>query len=269
MISSCLDIGPPGKDSENGYGFVIASEAVFPYPTVEITSPYPGTSVHDTITIRAIASDISGNILKVQYRIDSGSWHDDYSSPYQWDWCTWNVNNGQHTITCRAWNMNNYFADDQVTISVYNGGVGGGCIILYVYNGTEYVEEGLLDIHNLDGIDVVTSHYLNTAPKIVNHRLLLRLVEHPKTISHIDRVQLFGRLHNGLLIPIPLISAVHSTLGQVRWKLWFSDDKRVDVLGAGHNEGFSESIDLQFIDDPHHRFTEFIFYIEGNNILIK
>ncbi|HEA70732.1 hypothetical protein LCGC14_0505470 [marine sediment metagenome] len=149
------------------------------------------------------------------------------------------------------------------------GGGGGGCPILSVYDGAEYIDEGLLDIHNIDGIDVETNHTLITTPGPVENRYFLRLTEHPKTISHIDQVQLLGRLSNGNLIPLQLSSAVHSTFGQVRSELRFSDDKRVDVLGADHTDGDSEFIDLQFIADSNKDFTEFILAIEGNNIIIK
>ncbi len=149
------------------------------------------------------------------------------------------------------------------------GGGGGGCPILSVYNGTDYVEEGLLDLHNPDSIDIVTIYELYTEPKVVNNRYVLKLTEHPKTISHIDKVQLFGLLSNNLIVPLPLISAIHSAMGQVSQILRYSDNLRVDELGADHNEGTSESINLEFLALPYIYFKEFIFVIEGYNMIIK
>ena len=70
-------------------------------------------------------------------------------------------------------------------------------------------------------------------------------------------------------MPLQLKSAIHSGLGQVEWALKFSDDERVDILGADHNEGGSEFIDLEFNAPMHSNFIEFIFVIEGYNKVIK
>ena len=120
-----------------------------------------------------------------------------------------------------------------------------------------------------DGIDVVANHTIITTPGEVNHRYLIRLTEHNKTISHIDQVQLKGRLPNGNLVPLNLFSAVHSSFGEVKWMVHSSDDNRVKVLGGDHNDGNSEFIDLQFNAPGHSNFIEFIFFIEGNNKHMK
>lgn len=144
-----------------------------------------------------------------------------------------------------------------------------GCPILSVFNGEEYIEEGLLDIHNPDGIDVIYEHTLLTNPVPINNRYHLRLTEHNKTISHIDKVELWGELTNGEMKKLYLVSAMHSKLDQVRRELWFSDDKRVDQFGADHNGGISEFIDLEFYVPRQANFDKFIFTIEGNNIILK
>ncbi len=149
------------------------------------------------------------------------------------------------------------------------GGGGGGCPILSVYNGFYYEEEGLLDIHDPTGNDVVTTEILDIAPISANHRYHLRLTEHQLTISDIDTLQLRGLLHDGRIIPLTLISATHSALGDVKQTLKFSDENKVQLLGAVHNEGDSEFIDLEFLAFKHLNFDEFIFEIEGNNMLVK
>ncbi|TES95370.1 MAG: hypothetical protein E3J90_09830 [Promethearchaeota archaeon] len=274
LISSCFDLGPPGKDDEYGYGLVNAY-AIFDTipPEVTITSPTHGSVVSRyTVLIEADASDDLA-IKRVRCKIDNSLWLvDDTEAPYQWTWDTTGYSQGSyHTITCITYDYAGNYAEDQITVRIRTviGGGGGGCPILSVYDGTEYIEEGLLDIHNPEGIDVETIYTLITKPEAINQRYLLRLIEHPKTISHIDKVQLFGRLPNGQLKTMPLASAIHSAFGQVRWTLLISDDVRVDILGADHNEGSSEFIELEFKAPAHTNFIEFIFVIEGFNYIVK
>lgn len=144
---------------------------------------------------------------------------------------------------------------------------GGGCPILTVFDGTEYVDEGLLDIHSDD--DVERGFIIHSNPVPVGHTYRMRLTEHPQTISHIDKVQLFGRLNNGRVIELPLLSATHSTIGDVRNILRHSDDVRIDVLGANYNNGSSEYIDVRFLKLGDLDFVEYIFLIEGYNVVVK
>jgi hypothetical protein len=146
-------------------------------------------------------------------------------------------------------------------------GGGGGCPILSVYDGDQYVSEGLLDIHASE--DIVRRHWLTTTPEPVGHRYKLRLTEHPLTISHIDSVQLIAVLQGGRLLRLPLISAVHSVHGSVLRELLTSDDVRVDTLGANHNNGNSEYIDLQFAAPQGLRIVGYCFAIEGYNAISK
>jgi len=154
-------------------------------------------------------------------------------------------------------------------VSVYWPG-GGGCPILYVYNGTGYVCEGLLDIHNPEGIDVIYNHTLVSKPQRVNGAYLFKLVEHPQTHSYIDQVRLYAILEDKTLIELPLIYAWHSEDGNVLPQLLFSDDWKTDTLGANLNNGTSQSIDLKFAAlSPNMKIIGFIFQIEGNNRIVK
>jgi len=146
----------------------------------------------------------------------------------------------------------------------------GGCPILYVYDGTEYVCEGLLNIHNPKGMDVVYRHTLTAAPKRVKGTYLFRLVEHPQTISHIDQVKLYAILKDGTTIELPLIYAWHSDYGNVLPQLLFSDEWKVEELGANWNNGTSQSINLKFTAlPPNLKAIAFIFQIEGVNPIAK
>jgi len=143
---------------------------------------------------------------------------------------------------------------------------GGGCPILSVWNGTDYYEEGLVDIHNPEGIDLITNHTLVSTPQRVGGAYLMRLVEHPKTHSYIDEVKLYATTENGTTIELPLIWARHSEYGNVLPQLLFSDEWKTDTLGADYNNGTSQSIDLKFAGlSPHLKIVSFTFQIEGNN----
>lgn len=138
---------------------------------------------------------------------------------------------------------------------------GGGCPILSVYNGKEYVEEGLLNIHNAQCEDVLTTYTLTVHPQPVSGFYLLRLTEHPKTNSHIDQVRLFSILSDGTMVKLPLVSAEHCVQGSVLLQLLFSDDWRV---GTSANQ----TIDLKFLALPLSA-KSFIFVIEGYNPIFK
>jgi len=155
------------------------------------------------------------------------------------------------------------YGDGNMHISDYAGGGGGGCPLLYVYNGEEYFYEGLLDIHNPYGVDVVRNHTLIATPEPINNAYLIRLVEHPLTHSYIDQVKLFAILGDGKVIELPLISAIHSRYGNVLRELLFSDDIKVDTNA-------NEAINLKFHAlPPVYKITSFLFEIEGNNVIAK
>ncbi len=107
------------------------------------------------------------------------------------------------------------------------------------------------------------------SPSQLNNRISLQLTEHSKTISHIDHVRLYGRLENGQWVSLRLKSAIHSAMGEVRKLLRHSDDRRVDMLGADHNDGISETINLEFVTESETNFLEFTFIIEGYNMIVK
>ena len=144
---------------------------------------------------------------------------------------------------------------------------GGGCPILSVFDGQGFADEGLLDIHADE--DVTKSFLLQSTPLRMNNKYHLRLTEHPQTYSHLDCVKLYARLDNGKVKELPLTSAIHSSLGNVKDDMKHSDDIRVDVLGADHNGGTSEYIDLQFAAPPGWDIVEYIFWIDGHNAITK
>lgn len=161
---------------------------------------------------------------------------------------------------------------DHTLIAYFRGTAGGGegCPYLHVYNGSVYVCEGLLDIHNPEGIDLIRNHTLVTTPQRVQGAYLFQLVEHPYTHSYIDQVKLYAILKSGITIQLPLIWAWHSEYGNVLPQLLFSDEWKTDTKGANHNNGTSQSINLKFLAlPPNTKVLNFIFQIEGNNPELK
>ena len=178
---------------------------------------------------------------------------------------------GYKSVRVKACDVHGEWSGWSSSLQVYiREGGSGGCPILYVYDGSEYVEEGLLDIHNPEGVDVVYEHTLVTTPQCVDGAYLLRLTEHPKTHSYIDQVKLYAMLEDGTLKELPLIWAWHSEDGNVLPQLLHSVEWKADTLGADLNDGTSQSIDLKFAAlSPNLEIAGFMFQIEGNNMLIK
>lgn len=163
-----------------------------------------------------------------------------------------------------------YDGEGQYSFKVIVYSSGGGCPILYVYDGQEYAHEGLLDIHDPEGTDIITDHTLISTPKREMGTYQLRLTEHPQTSSHIDQIKFYAILKDKTLVELPLMWAWHSEDGYVRRQLLFSDDWKTDLLGENHNNGTSQSIYLRFIAPPSNKeVIGFLFVIEGNNKEIK
>jgi hypothetical protein len=149
--------------------------------------------------------------------------------------------------------------------------VGGGCPYLYVYNGSEYANEGLLDIHTgYNGTDLTRSHVLTDTPAVVDGTYRFRLTEHWETISHINQVKLFATLGNGMTIQLPLVYAVETQVGNVLPSVLFDDNTRAVELGAKWNNGVSQSIELRFLAlPPWIHVVSFTFVIIGYNPIHK
>jgi len=139
----------------------------------------------------------------------------------------------------------------------------GGCPTLFVWNGTAYVDYGVIDIHNPTGEDVIREvPILKEDVGISNYRTVFRLREGWIGLnfseSVIDQVKLYAVDRYGNRHLCPLISATHSRLGNILLKLLASDDYRVQTL-------LLETIDLTF-SIPYQNIQSFTFIIEGCNI---
>lgn len=139
---------------------------------------------------------------------------------------------------------------------------GGGCPTLFVWNGNDYVDYGVIDIHNSEGIDVVREVPVQMEDVgLNNHKATFRLREGWEGLkyseSFIDQVKLYAYGEDGKRHLCPLINATHSTLGNVMPQLLLSDDVKAQTL-------LLETTDLTFIV-PCQNVQSFTFVIEGHN----
>jgi len=149
-----------------------------------------------------------------------------------------------------------------------SGGGGNGyltdpCPTLFVWNGNDYVDYGVIDIHNPSGEDVIREVPVLAEDVDINkHKATFRLREGWEGLNQsesvIDQVKLYAIGDDGKRYLCPLINAEHSRLGQVLPQLLLSDDVRTQIL-------LLETVDLKFIV-PHQNVQGFTFVIEGCNL---
>lgn len=152
------------------------------------------------------------------------------------------------------------YLDVPNTILHGGGGHGGGgslCPTLFVWSGTDYVEEGLLNIHA--DSDITVQDQIQNTLALENGVYKLQLRELDNFTSHIDQVKLYAVDSEGEWHLCPLTYAYHSELGKVTWKLFFDDEKRVALTPT-------QTIDLKFLPSiPYGKTVDFIFELNGYN----
>jgi len=133
----------------------------------------------------------------------------------------------------------------------------GGCPTLFVWDGAEYAEEGLLDIHA--DSDVTVQHEIMNILALEKGVYKLQLRELDDYTSHIDQVRLYAVDYEGERHSCPLTYAYHNELGKVKQTLRFDDDNRVDLKPM-------EMISLEFAPPiSYDKTAHFIFEINGYN----
>jgi hypothetical protein len=145
------------------------------------------------------------------------------------------------------------------------GGGGGGepCPTLYAWNGNDYVDYGVIDIHNPSGEDVIREvSIIKQDLAVEDRKVKLRLEEGWEGLnfseSVIDQVKLYTIDEDGKLKLCQLTSATHSRLGDVHEYLASSDDVKAQIF-------LLETMDLTF--KVREDSQGFVFVIEGCNII--
>ena len=191
-------------------------------------------------------------------------WRFDYWLPddYPYPWLAYIfLTNPTYTVTM----------DEDHLIYVYflpeDEKAGGGdwpCPTLFAWSGTDYVDYGVIDIHNPAGEDVVREVPIQAEDVgIAENKARFRLREGWEGLnfseSVIDNVKLYALGKCGGRYLCPLIKAKHSHLGKVLLQLLKSDDVKVQIF-------LSETIDLTFaVPYPTSQIHGYIFTIEGCN----
>jgi hypothetical protein len=88
-------------------------------PLVGIISPAAWSTVHDTVLIRAEASDNRG-IAKLVFYIDGDSIGCDFDFPFQFRWNTYRYSDDYHSILVKAYDLGNNWANALITVKVDN-----------------------------------------------------------------------------------------------------------------------------------------------------
>jgi hypothetical protein len=137
---------------------------------------------------------------------------------------------------------------------------GGGCPTLFVWNGSDYVDYGVINIHDIEN-DVVREVPVQAGDVgVAGYKVKFKLRE-GLNYSHslIDQVKLYAVDNERNRLLCPLIKAEHSEQGKVWLNLLFSDDYRTDTY-------LMDTIDLTFIMPyPTETIENFTFIIEGHN----
>ena len=172
-------------------------------------------------------------------------------------WRLWNEYTFHHWQDGSKDNPRSIYIDGSTTLTAYyNRTYHGTCPTLFLWNGTDYVYETLLDIHG--DSDVTLQHQIEQPLVKDGHFYKLSLRELDNFTSHIDQVKLYGVDSSGRALPSLLAEAVHSELGNVRMLLRHDDDRRVDLYPT-------QTIDLRFYLHNANDITHFIFEINGHN----
>ncbi|MDL1988603.1 MAG: S8 family serine peptidase [Deltaproteobacteria bacterium] len=116
-----------GNSSTNEVSVTVNNVGDTTLPTVSISEPTNSSTVSDTVTIKATASDDVA-VEKVEYQIDGADpWTNmkegkgKNKGTYSANWDTTIVSDGLHTLTVRATDTSNNASTDQISVTVANG----------------------------------------------------------------------------------------------------------------------------------------------------
>ncbi len=206
------------------------------------TNPAPGTYSYTYGTSVSVTAIPSSGYYFAYWLLDSTTYY--YSNPI--------------TVTMTA--------DHSLKAYFYSSSGGGdGCPTLFVWNGTAWVDYGVINIHNSSGEDVIWEVQVSKEDAAVTkHQVKFMLREGWPGLnfseSFIDQVKLYAVDSQGRRFLCPLIKAERSRLGNVLQQLLSSDDVKVQTL-------LFETINLTFTTPyPTSQIQGYIFTIEGCNM---
>lgn len=99
--------------------FTTHAQVVNSPPSVSISNPEDGASVRGEVNVTGNASDMDGEVERVEVKIDDGRWREaNGTSPWNVTWDTTLWNSGNHTITARAWDGSDYSENETINVTV-------------------------------------------------------------------------------------------------------------------------------------------------------
>jgi hypothetical protein len=133
---------------------------------------------------------------------------------------------------------------------------GGGCPTLYVWSGSDYAREGILNIHAVS--DITVQHMIQNGAVPQNGFYNLQLREEDNFTSHIDQVKLIAiDKQNGQHL-CPLVSAKRGS-NYATLRLFYDDEIRVDLESE-------QTMSLKFLSIlPPAQVNRLVFEINGYN----
>jgi hypothetical protein len=161
--------------------------------------------------------------------------------------------------SCGFWFIQVHIADDYgfYTLSVGVSMPGGGCPTLFVWNGTNYAKDSILNISWGHHSDATLATKIQQPLVSDGYFYRLELRELDEFTSHIDYVKLYAMDYTGEAYRIPLVDAIHSESGRVRRQLRRDDERRVDLEP-------NQTIGLSFLA-LNTAYSYFVFEINGYN----
>lgn len=218
----------------------------------------PGVGYRDrTYTYTTSTTDPNGDSVRYQF-----DWNDGTKT-----WTEWKTS-GATASASHSWS---YIGTWHVRVRAQdsNGAYSGwspiktvnivgwpSCPTLFVWNGSEYVEEATLDIHASS--DVTVQHRIEETLVSDGYFYKLSLRELDEFTSHIDYVKLYAVDADGERHECYLIRAIHSEIGRVTRQLRSDDNRRVDLAPQ-------QTINLKFFLPQIDEIAYFIFEINGYN----
>lgn len=258
LYAVALDVetGRAVTDGDRPYAFAQANEIRVTYTTPPNTPTLSGPSSGyrwTDYTFTASTIDRDGDSLQYQFDWGDGSttWTNYYAASHSWN------DIGAYSIRVRAKDSEGLYSgwSPYKTMNIINE-PGNPCPTLFAWNGSQYNEIGILNIHANSDITFIQGITQTLAPENGLYKLSLRELD--GFTSHIDFVKLYAvdndaNRHEGYLV-----WAVHNELGHVERLLLFDDGRRVDMTPQ-------QTIDLRFVIPNTHDIAYFIFEIDGYN----
>jgi hypothetical protein len=113
---TCTATDAVGNSAQGGFDVTIRDTTS---PTISVEAPVHGVHVSDTIALSANAADFVG-VSRVEFLVDGVVVGTDTSAPYNVDWDTRTVQDGQATITANAYDAAENVATDSRAVTVDN-----------------------------------------------------------------------------------------------------------------------------------------------------